>query len=122
MPPWLLSHPARWIGTAALRDSQWQAEQHVRLTAAAEHWLQTLRPLLPALHLSGTALFATGTGESGYCKALYQALGSRALLVRIFEDIEGRSLLRFGLPLPTMREQVVRLISESVEECECAMG
>jgi cobalamin biosynthesis protein CobC len=122
MPPWLLSHPARWIGTAALRDGKWQAEQHARLADAAERWLQTLRLLLPALHVSGTALFATGAGESGYCKTLYQALGRRALLVRIFEDIEGRSLLRFGLPLPTMREQVVRLIRESVEECECAIG
>jgi cobalamin biosynthesis protein CobC len=122
MPPWLLSHPARWIGTAALRDSKWQAEQHARLADAAEHWLQTLQLLLPALHFSGTALFATGTGESGYCTALYQALGHRGLLVRLFEDMAGQGLLRFGLPLPSMREHVVRLIRESVEECECAIG
>ena len=54
--------------------------------------------------------------------ALYQAMGRRGLLVRIFDDIEGQSLLRFGMPLPTMREQVERLIYEAVEECACATG
>jgi cobalamin biosynthetic protein CobC len=122
MPPWLLSHPARWIGTAALGDRQWQAEQQARLASAGEHWRRTLQQLIPLLYFSGTALFVSGTGEASYCNALYQALGRRALLVRAFENIGGHSLVRFGLPLPAMHERVVRLISEAVEECACAIG
>ena len=122
MPPWLLSHPARWIGTAALSDRQWQAEQHARLAAAGQDWLHTLQQLLPALQFRGTALFATGAGDSTYCGDLYQSLARRAVLVRLFEDLAGQSLVRFGLPPPARREQVVRLIQAAVEECTCATG
>ncbi len=122
MPPWLLSHPARWIGAAALCDRLWQVEQSARLATAGQQWLQTLRQLMPALHFSGTALFASGAGDYGYCEALYQALGRRAVLVRLFEDVEGQSLVRFGLPLPDMQATIVRMIRDAVEECACATG
>ena len=36
MPPWLLSHPARWIGTVALSDQAWQVQQRARLTHEVE--------------------------------------------------------------------------------------
>lgn len=120
MPPWLVSHPARWIGAAALGDRQWQVEQQRRLVQSAKAWQHLLGELLPDLSFTGTCLFASAEGDAIYCEALYHALGRRGVLLRLFEAVEGRRLLRFGLPLPTARERVVRLIRESVEECKCA--
>ena len=121
MPPWSLSHPARWIGAAALRDVDWQSMQEIRLQQHAEQWLQSLREAVPRLSFSATALFATGSGSAAYCEALYKAMGRRAVLLRLFEPIEGHNALRIGLPLPAIRERVAQLIQEAVEECECEM-
>jgi cobalamin biosynthetic protein CobC len=118
MPPWLLSHPARWLGREALKDGRWQVEQHNRLQGAAAYWIELLGRILPRLRVVGTALFVTGAGEASYCESLYSAMGRRGLLVRLFESIDGQRLLRFGLPLPSLLQQVERLIRESVEECE----
>ena len=121
MPPWSLSHPARWIGAAALRDRDWQSLQQMRLQQHAELWLQHLRDAVPGLDFTATVLFATGSGNAAYCEALYKAMGRRAVLLRLFETIEGRNALRFGLPLPASLGHVVQLIREAVEECECEM-
>jgi cobalamin biosynthetic protein CobC len=117
MPPWLLSHPARWIGAVALSDEAWQAQQRASLTQGAEQWLRDLRAAVPALAFTGTSLFVSGVGDAAYCEALYQALGRRAVLVRLFESIEGQRILRFGLPLPETRGLVLHLLREAVEEC-----
>jgi cobalamin biosynthetic protein CobC len=122
LPPWLVSYPAQWIGTAALADRDWQALQRERLERAGKSWLQMLQQSVPRLEFTGVHLFVTGEGDAAYCRALFQAFGRRALLVRIFEEIEGRSILRFGLPTEAIQQQVERLIVESVEECECAIG
>ena len=119
MPPWLLSHPARWVGLAALTDDQWQLEQQHRLRAASDQWLPTLQGLIPRLNFSGTTLFASGTGDGAYCSRLHSAMGRRALLVRLFEEYDGQGMVRLGLPPATERDKVVGLINESVEECEC---
>lgn len=120
MPPWPLSHPARWIGERALLDSAWQREQRGRLDAASAQWLQALQTALPALAFDATALFATGNGTARYCAGLYQALARRAVLVRQFDWDNGSSALRFGLPGPAARERVLQLIHDSAEECACA--
>tara|TARA_R110002124_G_scaffold19440_1_gene77967 strand:- start:10720 stop:11757 length:1038 start_codon:yes stop_codon:yes gene_type:complete len=119
MPPWSLSHPARWIGEVALRDRQWQSMQLARLQQASGQWLQILRDCAPRMHFFATPLFVTGQGATDYCEALYQAMGRRAVLLRVFESVEGCSLLRFGLPLQADREHIAQLIREAVEECEC---
>jgi cobalamin biosynthetic protein CobC len=121
MPPWLLSHPARWIGAEALRDREWQVMQQQRLQQTSEQWWAILRESVPGLSFATTALFATGSGKSAYCDALYQALGQRAILLRLFETVEGSRALRFGLPLPAELEQVTQSLREAVEECECKM-
>ncbi len=118
MPPWSLSHPARWIGAAALRDRAWQEQQRQRLQRAGRQWLQFLRDAVPRLRFAATDLFASGAGEAAYCEALFQALARRAVLSRHFEAIAGYSVLRFGLP-PAGVENVARLLREAVEECEC---
>jgi cobalamin biosynthesis protein CobC len=116
MPPWLVSHPARWIGAAALGDRDWQAQQSERLAHASAQWTHTLREMLPRLSFNGTVLFTSGCGDAAYCEAFYQAMGRRAVLLRLFEAIDGRRIVRFGLPLPQAREHIVRLIRESTEE------
>ena len=122
MPPWLLSHPARWVGLHALGDSDWQRAQRGRLAIASEQWMTELQALVPQLLFAGAALFVTGTGTTRYVDALYLALARRAVLVRLFGDMDECSMLRFGLPMPSERERVLQLLRESVEECECAMG
>jgi len=117
MPPWLLSHPARWIGTAALLDSQWHAQQQARLVHSAEQWLQCLRETVPALQFTGTTLFVSGLGDAAYCEALYESVGRRAVLLRLFEPNAGQRILRFGLPLQEARGQIAQLLREAVEEC-----
>jgi L-threonine-O-3-phosphate decarboxylase len=117
MPPWLLSHPARWIGTVALLDEDWQTQQRERLLLSAGQWLQCLRETVPALEFTGTSLFVSGQGDAGYCEALYHALGRRAVLLRLFEPIDGQRLLRCGVPLPESREAIAQLLCEAVEEC-----
>lgn len=119
MPPWLLSHPARWIGAAALSDKSWQCEQRQRLEQFGGQWRRALQDAIPDLHFVGTTLFASGVGASDYCHRLYEALGRRALLVRLFEGIDGHGIVRFGLPLPDVRDRVMQLIQDSLEECEC---
>jgi cobalamin biosynthetic protein CobC len=121
MPPWLLSHPARWIGLAALSDRRWQIEQRRRLEDTAVQWLPKLQALIPQLQFSGTALFTSGFGDPDFCRGLYQAMGRRALLIRLIEECNGQGMVRFGLPLPADREKVERLIIESVEECKCGI-
>jgi L-threonine-O-3-phosphate decarboxylase len=117
MPPWLLSHPARWVGTAALLDIEWQTQQQARLTHSAAQWLQDLRETVPALVFTGTSLFVSGVGDAAYCEALYDSLGRRAVLLRLFESSEGQRILRFGLPLPETRGKSIHLLREAVEEC-----
>jgi cobalamin biosynthesis protein CobC len=122
MPPWSLSHPARWIGERALADSAWQSAQCSYLQSAAVRWRCALQERLPDLAFAATALFATGSGAAGYCRALNLALAQRAVLVRLFDDDNGDSLLRFGLPAPAELERALHLIQEAAEECACAMG
>jgi cobalamin biosynthetic protein CobC len=122
MPPWQLSHPARWIGERALADDEWQRAQRSRLDTASSQWLRMLQQRLPALEFDGTALFATGSGTTRYCSALNQALARRAVLLRLFDSEDGHSALRFGLPVPDARERVLELIVEAAGECACATG
>lgn len=121
LPPWSLSHPARWIGERALADGKWQREQRNRLASAAAHWRRALEEVVPDLEFSATALFATGKGAAGFCRALYFALARRAVLVRLFAESHGCGMVRFGLPAPDKLEHTLAVLHEAVEECACAM-
>lgn len=122
MPPWSVSHPARWIGAAALADKAWQEQQQHRLQRGAQQWQQVLQASVPGLRFNSTDLFVSGSGETAYCDALFQAVGRRGVLLRLFEPIAGYSVLRFGLPLPEILAEVAQLIREAVEECECELS
>lgn len=126
MPPWLLSHPARWIAERALADGDWRREQRERLTEASENWRRALQQRCAGLDFAASALFATGTGAASYCRALYVALAHRAVLARLFDDggddggDQGR--VRFGLPAPAEHDRALTLIGEAAEECACVTG
>jgi cobalamin biosynthesis protein CobC len=121
-PPWSVSHPARWIGERALADSAWQGAQRSHLQACAVQWRCALQERLPDLAFTATALFATGSGDIDYCRALYLALARRAVLVRLFDDGNADGMLRFGLPAPAENARALQVIHEAAEECACATG
>jgi cobalamin biosynthetic protein CobC len=98
LPPWHVSHPARWVGKQALADTVWHQVQQQRLKSEANIWQQILSKHFPELRLSVSPLFVSGVGEAGYCERLYQVLGQCGVLVRLFDDINGQRMLRFGLP------------------------
>lgn len=121
MTPWLVSHPARWIGERALADGAWQQEQRTRLAAASAHWRRSLEASLPELAFSATAFFSTGSGTADYCQSLYTALARRAVLARLFDNGNGAGMVRFGLPLPTASESALQLLRDAAQECVCVI-
>ena len=121
MPPWSLSHPARWIGEAALADRRWQLDQRSHLVRTSQAWVVLLRGAIPDLEFKATALFATGAGDWEYCDRLYRALARRAVLARLFEDIAGQGMLRLGLPPRARWQETACSIHEAVRECGCAI-
>jgi cobalamin biosynthetic protein CobC len=90
---WPVSGPAIAIGTAALRDTRWQAE--------TRHWMgnqaQGLDSVLRGSGMQlggGCRLFRVGLAEDA--PALHGGLARQGIWTRIFEERPG--LLRFGLP------------------------
>ncbi|NQX89364.1 MAG: threonine-phosphate decarboxylase [Halioglobus sp.] len=121
MPPWLVSHPARWVGARALSDRAWQAAQRERLRCEARQWSLALAEALPELPLVNATLFFTVTGRGDFCSALSVGLAQRAVLVRRFDPVDGQGMVRFGLPPTEVRDAVLDRIRESVEEYTCAI-
>lgn len=90
--PWSVSHPARWLGEAALRDHQWQQRTRWQLRQAQ----QRLDGLLADAGLpvyGGSALFRWLPLPQA--ADLQQQLAEQAILVRRFEQPHA---LRLGLP------------------------
>ena len=98
LSPWMVSHPADWLGARALRDRDWQGLQVARLQQQSARWLRALQQQLPELTFSATALFASGFGDAELCRQCHGALARQGVWVRIFEPDQGRNALRFGLP------------------------
>lgn len=94
--PWTLSGPTRHVLRLALADRAWQDAARVRLVDAGRRLRRTLvaSGLVDSdANLSGCALFQ-------WCRhpraqALHDALASRGVLARLFEQPAS---LRFGLP------------------------
>lgn len=90
--PWAVGHPARWAGTLALADRDWQAATRQALPLAGAR----LAALLMAAGLpptGGTALFQyVATADAARRQ---RALQQHAILVRLFHE---PAALRFGLP------------------------
>ena len=90
--PWTLAGPSRWLATAALADTTWQAEARQSLPEASARLatLLTRHGLPPA---GGTVLFQWA--PTAAATARWTGLAEQGLLVRRFSKPDG---LRFGLP------------------------
>lgn len=95
--PWSLAHPARFIAQQALLDRDWHRLQRERVAAKSQVWSQWLERRLGTPVLNA-GLFFTVEKASQDCHQIYRCLGSRGVLLRIFEERDGERLLRFGLP------------------------
>ena len=120
LSPWLVSHPALWLGERALLDGRWQDDQRQRLQQASAQWQQQLQGLMPTLNFTATPLFVTGVGSHDHCRYYYQQLGQQGVLVRLFDDIEGdidsgNNRLRFGLPGNDRNAQRVAAILKGIK-------
>jgi len=112
-PPWHVSHPARWVAKQALADFSWQRIQRQRLEEVSLHWCQVLTERFSALEFSGSLLFVTGRGEAESCEAIYQELGKNAVLVRLFDEIKGQRMVRFGLPGERNMPKVAAILQQA---------
>jgi len=102
--PWGVSHPAVWIGTAALRDSAWQQGQRARIRRAGDELAALLAHCFGAERVAGAGLFATVRFDNDrQAPVFFEALARQGVLTRLGDD---RRWLRFGLP----GDQFVRLV------------
>ncbi|MEM1155713.1 MAG: threonine-phosphate decarboxylase CobD [Pseudomonadota bacterium] len=106
MPPWAVSHPARWIGERALADLEWQQSQRVALPPAAVAWCTFLAEQFPQCEVASTDFFVSLRGAENLCARVFEGLAKRQILVRQLQPIDGRAGLRFGLPTPAQLEDV----------------
>ena len=117
LPPWHLAHPARWVGSLALADTEWQEMQRKRLNETSADWKKQLQAILPELEFQSLPLFASGTGSADFCENLYQALGRRGILIRLFDNVDNQRIVRIGLPLPGEENSLINTVEEAAEEC-----
>lgn len=91
--PWAVSGPALHVATEALADKEWQSSMRIRLAQEARRLNELLKKA--GLKIAGgTSLFTLVRVERS--KALFDHLGRRGILVRIFD--ERPDDMRFGLP------------------------
>jgi cobalamin biosynthesis protein CobC len=107
MDPWAVSHPARWLGTTALSDSDWHRLQRRRLAEASQHWHESLTALFPNTPLTATSLFVTMACRWQWGEALFNAAARLGLLIRLIGPVNNEAKLRFGLPPPDCREEIL---------------
>lgn len=89
---WSISHPSRYVATAALLDTAWQQQTRCSLPKHSER----LRQLLNNYHLPPTGsntLFQWLT--TPHAEKIYHQLAQQGILVRLFNQPPS---LRFGLP------------------------
>ncbi len=90
--PWILSGPTRHALRAALADVDWQARARAWLREAGQH-LQVTLAAHGVVPTAGCNFFQWWRHADAH--ALHEALATRGILVRRFEDPVS---LRFGLP------------------------
>jgi len=90
--PWPISHPSRFVASAALADSLWHDNQRTLLQQKSARLcaLLTQQGFTPS---GGSALFQWV--EAAQAEHLYTSLARQGILIRYYEDT---SSVRFGLP------------------------
>ncbi len=96
--PWAISHPSRYIATAALMDTTWQQQTQAELIKQANRLalLLTNQGLKPE---SQTDLFHWV--KTPYAKQIHQHFAQHGILTRLFSQ---PCSLRFGLPKNKQQE------------------
>ncbi len=103
---WSVSHPARWAGTLALQDKEWQQTQQAALKIQSKRLEDLLEKMIFTKpletggvyfnttnnHVQRTALFAFFLHPSA--KKIHRQLAKQGILTRFFNF----PALRFGLP------------------------
>lgn len=105
--PWTISHPSRYIATAALLDTYWQQQTQNELIQQARqlNLLLSKHGLKPE---SQTDLFHWV--KTPYAKQIHQYLAQHGILIRLFSQPLS---LRFGLP---KNEQQVLYLEEILQK------
>jgi cobalamin biosynthetic protein CobC len=94
--PWVVSHPAQYLGTLALQDKEWITKQRHDL-AQQSLQLATLLEKNFACRCEGTDLFQTLYHK--YAEYIFNQLAEQAVLVRLLPETSRTPAgLRFGLP------------------------
>lgn len=94
--PWGVSHPARWVGAAALVDRVWQVDQRRRIANGAERLMLLLQRAFDAGQVGAADLFATVFfADDHSAPAVHNALARQGVLTRLGDN---HRWLRFGLP------------------------
>jgi len=90
--PWTISHPSRYIATAALLDKSWQTKTRLELNKQTNR----LALLLNQKSLKTTAITALFIWvKTDDAKQIHHALAQKGILTRLFTQPLS---LRFGLP------------------------
>ncbi|NIB39979.1 threonine-phosphate decarboxylase [Pseudomaricurvus alkylphenolicus] len=106
IPLWSVSGPALWAGQRMLQDRAWQQAQRQRITTfrnRLEAVLRTCPALAKALQEASRAtlyrgpLFLTVFGDPALLAAIHQGVAEQGIWLRLFQPVDGRSCLRFGL-------------------------
>jgi cobalamin biosynthetic protein CobC len=94
--PWVVSHPAQYLGRLALEDEAWINQQRYELAQQSLR-LASLLELYMRCQCDGTDLFQTVYHENS--ESLFNQLAEQGILVRFLSETSKTSSgLRFGLP------------------------
>lgn len=116
--PWAVSHPARWIGAAALADTHWQVRQRLWIEDAGSCWRRDIQAHLPEHKVRGAGLFASVSLPAKTALGLQVAAAGQALWLRVYGPREGEAVARFGLPPPGRERDARKRLRRAVAECE----
>lgn len=122
--PWAVSGPGQYLATHCLADREWQQQARQQLRQRSQLQFDVLDELFAGwdeFRWQKTDFFISSYCRLASAEALYQCLGQRGILLRVFDlhDIEpGLALVRFGLcagSLPqdndSKRQQWARFLS-----------
>lgn len=90
--PWAVSHPARWLGSLALRDQQWQQQACQFLDQQSEKLYQILSIFFENIKKNNYFCYF----QHPQAEQIQQRLAKQGIWVRFFDK---SSALRLGLPV-----------------------
>ncbi len=93
--PWLISHPAMYIGAKALADTHWVTLQQQRINDSARKMCKFLSVRYTAVSSAG--LFVTVFEQQELLLDDFIRYGQQGVLSRFVEGTNNQAMLRFGL-------------------------